>query len=53
MSILSKLTRALYRTARVSNEARIAERVIEGHPETLLKHERNKMLFRAFGRFLK
>jgi hypothetical protein len=53
MSFLSKLTRSFYQAARVSNEARIAERVIEGQPETLLKHERNKMLFRLIGRFLR
>jgi hypothetical protein len=53
MSFLSKLTRSLYSAARISNEARIAERVIEGHPETLIKHLRNKLYYRAFGRFLK
>jgi hypothetical protein len=53
MSFLSKLTRTLYRAARVSNEARIAERVIEGHPGTLVKHLRNKLYYRAFGRCLR
>ncbi len=50
---LSKLTRSPYGLARLSNKARIAERFLEGNPAPLLKHERDKVYFRLFGRFLK
>ena len=53
MSMLSKLTRALYGAARMSNEARVIERAVTGHPETILKHERNRLLMKFVSRFMR
>lgn len=50
---LSKITRGLYALAHASNKARIAEKLIEGNPRPLLVHEKNRMLFRLFGRVLR
>jgi hypothetical protein len=50
---LNSITRALYGPPGLSNNLRVAGRVLRGHPETLAKHIRNKALFRAFGRFLR
>lgn len=48
-----QLTRFLYAAARASNKARIAGQLLRGNPTPLLKHERNRLLFRLFGRFLR
>jgi hypothetical protein len=53
MSFLSKLTRSLHQAARVSNDVRIAEKLVDGNPRPLLVHEKNRVLFRLFGRFLR
>jgi len=51
--MLNALTRALYQAARLSNKARIAGQLFRGNPKPLLRHERNRLYFRIFGRFLK
>lgn len=50
---MGSITRFLYQFARASNAVRIAERTAGGHPETFVKHVRNKVYFRLFGRFLR
>lgn len=51
--MLAQLTRVLYHAARLSNKARIAGQLLRGNPTPLLRHERNRLLFRIFGRFLR
>lgn len=51
--MLRQLTRFLYSAARASNKARIAGQLLRGNPAPLVKHERNRLLFRILGRFLR
>ena len=51
--MISQITHILYHVARLSNRARIVGKLISGNPRPLLRHERNRLYFRFFGRFLR
>jgi hypothetical protein len=51
--MLNSLTRSLYHAARLSNKVRMYAQAASGHPRHLVTHLKNRVLFRAFGRFLK